>query len=127
MHRGQWILIAGLALAVACAHAGASDTDEPQPTLAPVRVEVLNHYALPMEIYVAGAGATYRLGIVAPEMTATFVVPQNLLAKGSAEFRAQPTARGPSFRSGELLLAPGAIVDFVIASVLFSSNATIRP
>lgn len=128
MDRRLWVVIAVLALAgAACAKNAGSDTDEPQPQLAPVRVEVVSHYALPMEVFVTGAGSTFRLGTVAPEMTRTFTVPQNLLAKGTAEFRAQPTARGPVFRSGEILLSPGAFVDFMITPQLFNSTVTIRP
>src|SRR5512143_2450854 len=107
-----------------CAHHAAGEVE---PAAKPVRVEVTNHYALPMEIFVAGAGASYRLGVVNPEMVGLFTIPQNLLAKGSAEFRAQPTAGGPQFRSGELLLAPGAVVNFILAAQLFNSTATIRP
>ena len=128
MNRRLWVIVAGLVLTgAACAKNAGSSTDEPQPQLAPVHVEVISHYALPMEVFVTGAGSTFRLGTVAPEMSRTFTVPQNLLAKGTAEFRAQPTARGPSFRSGEILLSPGAFVDFMITPQLFNSTVTIRP
>jgi hypothetical protein len=127
VHHRSWVRVvpALLVIASACAHhpaAGVSPADSP-----PVRVEVTNHYALPMEIFAAGAGSSYRLGLVNPEMVGVFVVPQTLLAKGSAEFRAMPTVRGPLFRSGELLLAPGSVVVFMITPQLFNSTATIRP
>jgi hypothetical protein len=123
---GLRILVPAVLLTVsACAHRGGGEVP---PASSPVHVEVTNHYGLPMEVSVTGAGSTLRLGIVHPHMVGSFVIPQALLGGGSAvEFRAQPSARGPLFRSGEILLAPGEVVDFVITPVLFNSTVTIRP
>lgn len=123
MHR--WGLVLGLLVAAsACGH---RTPEEVQLTTIPVRVEVTNNYALAMEIFAVGSGITHRLGTVHPGMSGTFVLPQNLIAAGAVEFQAHTTASMQRFASGELLLSPGAIVDFQIAPVLFSSSATIRP
>lgn len=120
------MLVPALLLAgSACARGGGED--EPQPDDSPVRVEVTNNHALPIEIYAVGSGISHRLGTVLPGMAAHFVVPQNLIGSGAVELQAQPRASKQQFRSGQLLLAPGTIVDFVIAPQLFNSTATLRP
>ena len=119
MLRGWRVLVPGLLLTgSACAHGGGG---APQPADSPVRVEVTNHYSLPMDVYVVGSGINHRMGTVHPGMVGHFVVPQTMIGNGPVEFQAG------SFRSGPLLLSPGAIVDFVIAEQLFNSTATIRP
>lgn len=132
MLRGMWVIVLGLLLLGACARGGSGGGDAsaepvPEPVAEPVRVEVLNRYALPMEIYAVGSGINYRMGLVHPGMTGSFVVPPGLVGGGSVEFRAQPSVRGPSFRSAALLLAPGAVVDVLITAQLFNSTAAIRP
>ena len=125
MLRRLRILAPGLLLAAsACAHSGG---DELQPTGSPVSVEVSNRHALPMEVYAMGSGITHRLGTVHPGMSGHFVVPQNLVGNGSVRFEARPSGNGQPFRSGEILLAPGAVVDFVIAAQMFNSTVTRRP
>jgi hypothetical protein len=122
-----WNLVGLVLVTSACSH------NKVNPDLAladspPVRVEVRNKYALPMEIYAIGGGANQRLGTVYPEAVAAFVIPQSIVNTGSVELQAHPTADARNVaRSGPLLLSPGAVVDFVIAAQLFSSTATIRP
>jgi hypothetical protein len=108
----------------ACSHSGAGEV---KPTDIPVSVEVTNQHALPMEIYALASGITQRLGTVHPGMVSHFSVPQNLVGNGSVQFEARPTGGGQPFRSGEILLAPGAVVDFMIAARLFNSTVTRRP
>jgi hypothetical protein len=123
--RGLRILAPALLLtASACAHSGG---EELQPTGSPVSVEVTNRHALPMEIYAIGSGITHRLGTVHPGMGGHFVVPQNLVGNGSVRFEARPSGNGQPFRSGEILLAPGSVVDFVIGAQMFNSTVTRRP
>jgi hypothetical protein len=120
-----WLLVPVLLLhTLACAK---GDPDEPGPSDSPVRVEVTNHHALPVEIYAAGAGTSQRLGVVNPGMSAHFVIPGNLTHSGSVELQASPTASTQRFRSDRLLLAPGTIVEFIVATQLFNSTATLRP
>lgn len=113
--------------ALACAK---PNPDEVAPTGAPVHVEVDNRNGQPVEISVTGSGANQRLGVVHPGMKAHFIVPSNLLANGSIEFFAAPGApgtRSPVYRSGSLLVAPGRVIDMLIAAVLFNSKTSIRP
>ena len=119
----SWVLIAGLLLTSAACRGGAP----PEPDNRPVRVEVTNNYALPMEIFVVGSGITQRLGTVHPGMVGHFVVPKGMVGNGSVEFQAQPSARGQTVRAGQLLLQPGEVVDFTITAQLFNSTATLRP
>jgi hypothetical protein len=109
--------------ALACAK---GDPEEAAPSDSPVRVEVTSHHALPVEIYAIGTGIRQRLGVVDPGMSAHFVVPGNLTHSGAVELEASPTASGQSFRSDRLLLAPGTIVELIVATQLFSSTATLR-
>lgn len=125
MLRRVWTpLPAFLSIAFACARGGA---DEPHPNDSPVRVEVTNRHALPVEIYAFGHGINKRLGTVHPGMNAHFAIPANLTTSGAVELEASLTASGERFRSGELLLAPGTIVQLIVAPQLFNSTATLRP
>jgi hypothetical protein len=110
--------------AAACAHGGA---DEPRPNDSPVRVGVTNRHQLAVEIYAYGSGISQRLGTVDPGMDAHFVIPANITKSGAVVLQASPTASSQRFRSGQLLLAPGTIVELIVAPQLFSSTATLRP
>jgi hypothetical protein len=132
LHKLRHLIIPGLLFAAAaCAHHKVDTDPNPEPALAdspPVRVEVRNKYALPMEIYVVGGGSNQRLGTVYPGTVKAFVIPQAIANSGSAELQAHPSADARDVaRSGPLMLSPGAVVDFVIGTQLFSSTATIRP
>jgi hypothetical protein len=123
------MLLPGLLLVAASGCRRGGEDNPPQPASGtPVQVEVINHFALPVEIYAVGAGVEYRLGIVHPHMEGHFAIPPAMIGGGSLEFHAQPTppTRG-IYKSGPLLIAPGRIVDLVIAAQLFNSTATLRP
>jgi hypothetical protein len=125
VHRTMWTPVLFLLLgANACAKGGA---DSPNPSHSPVRVEVTNRNALPIEVYAVGNGIERRIGTVHPGMNARFALPNNLTTSGGVELLAGPTQSKQRFRSGELLLAPGSVVDLIVAPQLFSSTATIRP
>jgi hypothetical protein len=128
MRRGWWVLISGLLLAGSgCGHGGTAGA-APQPDANPVRVEVTNNYALPLEIYAVASGINQRLGVVYPGTVGHFNLPPALIGNGSVEFQARPTEPGrQQFRSGPILLAAGETVDFVITPQLFNSTATLRP
>jgi hypothetical protein len=98
----------------------------PRPVDVPVKVKATNNYALPVDIFAVSAGINQRLGTVHPGMTSEFTVPPTLVGGSSVELQARPSDRSGVFRSGPLLLAPGTIVDFVIAAQLFNSTATLR-
>ncbi|HWB40446.1 MAG TPA: hypothetical protein VG500_04260 [Gemmatimonadales bacterium] len=125
MARGVGVLTAVLLLAApACAKSGG---DEVEPNHRPVTVEVKNQFALPMEILANGSGIDHRLGTVHPGMRGTFRLPQAMIGGGSVRFEARPSGSGRPFQSGDLLIAPGSVVDFVIAAQLFNSTVTLRP
>jgi hypothetical protein len=116
--------LALLSTVSACSHSGGGEV---RPTEIPVSVEVTNYHALPMEISAFASGITQRLGTVHPGMSSHFTVPSTLVGNGSVEFEARPSGGGRPFRSGEILLAPGAVIDFLIAPQLFNSTVTRRP
>jgi hypothetical protein len=124
LHGFRVLVPALLLTAPACAHSGGGGI---QPTGSPAYIEVSNQHALPMEVYALASGITQRLGTVHPGMSSHFTVPQNLIGNGSVRFEARPTGGGQPFRSGDLLLAPGATLDFRIAPQLFNSTVTRRP
>jgi hypothetical protein len=119
------LVVPALLLTVsACAHSGGGET---APAAGSVEVSVTNQNALPMEIYATGSGINHRMGTVHPGMNGHFVIPQTLVGNGSVQFEARPSGGGQPFRSGELLLAPGSLVQFQIAPQLFNSTVTRRP
>ncbi len=130
MNRSWRFLIVGLLVAgSACArsHGVAPDAGGPEAPEPPVRVHVINNYKEAMEIVVAGAGITQRLGMVAAGLSGDFVVPQSIVGSGKVEFRAQPSGYGQIVRSDPLVIRPGYIVDFEIATNLIGTRATARP
>jgi hypothetical protein len=124
MFCGLRVAVPFLLLASACAHSGGGET---APAAGSVEVSVTNQNALPMEIYATGSGINHRMGTVHPGMNGHFVIPQTLVGNGSVQFEARPSGGGQPFRSGELLLAPGSLVQFQIAPQLFNSTVTRRP
>ena len=129
MLRGLWLVVPALLLtATACAHSsGGEAKPEIRETGIPAYMEVRNQHALPMEVYAFASGITQRLGTVYPGMSGRFTIPQNLIGNGSVRFEVRPSGGGQPFRSGEILLAPGAVVDLEIAAQLFNSTVTRRP
>ena len=122
MRRWSWVLLAAGVLAESgCGHAG-----QVSPTGSPVRVEVTNQFALPMEIHILAGGADHRLGTVHPGMTIRFTVPQAMIGNGSVELQADPGPGNPTARSGVLLLAPGDIVEWHIGAQPFNSPITVH-
>lgn len=103
--------------------------DQPEPDTGGARsyVEVTNHFGLPVQIFVAGGGSVQRLGTVHPNMSAHFVIPRNFSNGGSSEFRADAGPGQIVYRSAQMLVQPGAIIDMEIASVMFNSTTVIRP
>jgi len=122
--RGLRFLVPVLLLtAYACARPSGG---EAAPTAGTVEVSVTNQNALPMEVYASGSGINHRMGTVHPGMDSHFVLPQNLVGNGSVQFEARPSGGGQPFRSGEVLLAPGSLIQFQIAAQLFNSTVTRR-
>jgi hypothetical protein len=114
-----------LVLASACARSRASDEPQPERSDGRVYVQVTNRNALPMEVYALSAGINHRMGTVHPGMSDQFFLPQNL-SNSSVRFEARTSGGGQPYRSGDLQLVPRAIVEFTIASQLFSSTVQRR-
>ena len=130
MHRSWRFLVVGLLVAgSACAanRRAAPDAGGPEAAERPVRVHVVNNYNEAMEVVVVGAGITQRLGLVAAGLSGDFVVPRAIVGGGKAEFRAQPSGYGQIVRSDELVIRPGNVVDFEIATNLIGTRANVRP
>ena len=79
-----------------------------------------------MEVYASGSGINHRMGTVHPGMDGHFAIPQALVGSGSVHFEARPSGGGQPFRSGEVLLASGSLIEFAIAGQLFNSTVTRR-
>ena len=128
MRHRSWILVSLLLVASQGCRRGSDEPPLPaDPIVAPIRIEVKNNHAFPVEIFVSGSGTNHRLGTVHPFMSATFELPAAMIGNGSVELVATATdSRGPN-RTGPILLSPGAVVDYVVAQQLFNSTATVRP
>jgi hypothetical protein len=93
-----------------------------------VVVNVTNNYALPMDVFAIASGSTFRLGTVNPGIGSRFTLHKNLFATNhQVTFLAQATGYGPRTTTDRVYVTPGNTVDFVIATNLVGSLATVRP
>jgi len=122
------IPIAALLLAVAgggCLHRRAAGV--PPADDGTVHVVVTNNYEVPMVVYASGTGTTLRLGIVAPGIEREFVLRRHSYENGPVTFSAGPSGDPRRVSAWPLQLVSGDVVDFVIATLLNGTTATIRP
>jgi|SRR5579859_2911529 len=127
MNRIRTILLAGLLFASAACRQGTGQLS-PMPAGPEVVVYVANHFETALTISAEGSGTVQRLGVVGPNTTRSFVVPQVLIASGgSVMFSAQPAGAPRAISADPILLRPGQIADFEIATNLVGSRATVRP
>ncbi len=133
MDRASRGLIAGVLLA-ACVHAPpASRAAAPRPPAAAAdtattTLNVINNYAVAVEVRVLASGTSYVVGRVFPGLTSRFTLPALLAGRGiGVVFSAKPDDGAPTVRSSPVRLDPGNVVDFTIAPDLVSSSATVRP
>ena len=127
MRRRYWMVLPLLLLALPGCRRASDEAPLPaDPILSPIDVEVVNNHAVPVEIFISGAGINHRLGTVHPGMSAHYQIPPGMVGNGALEFQAWSRSGRQPYRSGPILLSPGAIVDFVVGQVLFNSTATIR-
>ena len=125
LHRFLFAVIALLLTSSACARSGGNNQPNPKAVEDRVYVQVINRNALPMEVYAMSGGINHRMGTVHPGMSSQFFLPQNL-SNSLVRFEARSSGGGQPFRSGDLQLVPGAIVEFRLASQLFSSTVERR-
>ena len=128
-NRGSRILAALLLMGSACASgtAAAPEGGDAPAAGAAVVVNVTNHYNGPVEIYAASAGTSYRLGTVHPGFARRFVLRQAMVGTNPVEFVASVGGATGTFRSDRLLVAPGAVVDFVVGRHRVLTTVTLRP
>jgi len=112
--------------ACALGHGATRDPWDGPAAESAVRLNVTNNYNGPMEIYAVGSGTSYRMGTVLPGLISRFVLRQAIIGSGPVEFVAQTDRQAP-VRSDRLLLVPGDVVDFEIATNRLHSTATVRP
>jgi len=132
MRRARWLLVAvPIAAGFACAHHRAAPAPPAQAEVVPddstVVLVVTNYYPLTVDVYAGASGTSYRMGTVSPGIVSQFKLRHSMLGNGTVEFVAEPADGAHTVRSGELLLKPGDVVDFVIAAHLLHSTATVRP
>ena len=124
----SWLIIAASLPAVACAHGRRADANlRPGSPEGAVYVNVINHYNGPVEIYATGSGTSYRVGIILPGLSSRFALRPLMTTGGPVELVARSGSGNPAVRSGHMLLAPGDVVDFRIATNMLTSGATVRP
>ncbi|MGH7625473.1 MAG: hypothetical protein ACREOJ_09160 [Gemmatimonadaceae bacterium] len=116
--------IAGASAACAPGHASVGDSTAAAGS---AMLKVSNHYGQPVDVFVTSQGASYRLGTVSPGIDSRFVVRSTMIRNGPVEFVAVPGAGEVPVRSGQLVLAPGNVVDFLIADHLANSTTTVTP
>ena len=122
MLRGSMVLIAGLLLTgSACARRNTE-----APLVQNVRIHVVNRYELSMEIYATASGINHRLGLVSPNISRDFFLPQAMIGTGPIGFYAQPSGTAQTVSGGTVNVSPGDIVDFEITLQLIDSRATVR-
>ena len=82
-----------------------------------------------MEAYVVGAGTDYRMGTVNPGIGEPVRAPQGHAGDATASWSssAQATGYRAAGADGPLTLSPGDVVDFIIATNLIGTRATVRP
>jgi hypothetical protein len=106
----------------------APDLGQLRPQAAPVSVNVTNNSQSAMEIFVVGNGTSYHMGSVAPGIPRSFELPPGMVAAGGhVRFLAQASGAGPRVSTDEVMVVPGDVVDFEIATNLVGSRATVRP
>jgi hypothetical protein len=119
------IAIALIVTSSGCASSSGNDEPEPKTSDGRVYVQVINGNALPMEVSALSGGINHRMGTVHPGMSTQFFLPQNL-SNSLVRFEARTSGGGQPFRSGDIQLIPGAIVEFRLAAQLFSSTVERR-
>ena len=128
-HRIARCASALLLIAIACSGNKASGVD-PQTdssSTAPVTIQVTNNHGYPVEISVAGQGISYRLGTVLPGGNSKFELRAGTVGHGPIDLIARGRPGEQPYRAGGLMLNPGDIVDFDIATHMLNSMATVRP
>jgi hypothetical protein len=135
--RGSCVIgVAGAALAAltaaGCVHeplavpATARATSD-APAAGTATLVVQNDNFADMKVYVARSGVVAtRLGMAAGLSTTTFAIHRGLFADGTLELVVRPIGGTSVAGSGQLLVAPGQTITFMIQPLLPTSMAIVR-
>ena len=100
--------------------------EEPAPAPAAGSVRVTNHNWSLVVVYVLLDGRSMRLGQVETGQTMTLALPSAAHAAGSVELLADPFASEAAYRTGPLLIEPGALVQLVVENELALSHVRVE-
>lgn len=126
--RSPWIrsrLVAVLLLAaIACSRNKAEGTPEPRPE--PIPLHVKNENFLDMNVAVVISGVSRRLGQVSGNSSADFKIDWMMTVGQSIVITATPIGGRGFASSGPLSVGEGQMIEFLVASTLRQSVATVR-
>ncbi|HEY6829579.1 MAG TPA: hypothetical protein VI259_22130 [Gemmatimonadaceae bacterium] len=92
----------------------------------PIPVHVKNENFLDMNIAVVVSGVSRRLGNVVGNASADFMIDGNLALGQTVYLTATPIGGRGQATSGGLSIAPGQMIEFIVASTLRQSVATVH-
>lgn len=98
----------------------------PEPRPDPIPVRVKNENFLDMNVYAVVSGVQRRLGTVAGNSTANYTIPWSFVNGQGLQMLAVPIGGRGSAASGSLNPGYGQMIDFLIASQLRQSVATVH-
>lgn len=101
---------------------GTGGTNEPEPAPAASSVRVTNHNWSLVVVYAAISGRRVRLGQVETGQTLTLTLPTAVQTTGDVELLAEPLASDVGYRSGRILIEPGAQIELVVENQITLSR-----
>jgi len=123
-------LLAALLLLTACADTGgrpiATSREEPGPPPPASSVRATNHNWSLVIVYVLLDGRSVRLGQVETGRTLTFTLPASVQTATEVELLADPFTSNLEYRTGPLLIEPGAQIELVVENDLALSHASLE-
>jgi hypothetical protein len=118
------VLLAGLLSGCALLRRGADDAVVYEP--GPIMVAVANRNWSQVTIYVEILGQRRRLGDVPGVSAAEFELPGVFTARTDLRLVAAPLASRLSFRTGDIVVPPGATIHFSVENNLRLSSWVVR-
>jgi len=122
--RARVALLFVLATAACARHAQTGPELDARPE--PIPVHVKNENFLDMNIAVVVSGVSRRLGNVVGNGSGDFMIDGNLALGQTVYLTATPIGGRGQATSGGLSIAPGQMIEFIVASTLRQSVATVR-
>ena len=122
--RARVALLFLLATAACARHAQTGPDVDQRPE--PIAVHVKNENFLDMNIFVVVSGVSRRLGNVVGNSSGDFTIDGNLAFGQTIYLTAVPIGGRGQATSGGLSISPGQMIEFVVASTLRQSVATVH-